>query len=106
MAGQTSTASANAPVHSIRKHSMKVAIWRNETPNGVAYNATLIRTYKDGDAFKDTTSLGFHDLANAAKLLLDAETWIAGQIGRDKAAATQTPSATAPTGRKGSRNNG
>src|SRR6202041_2288982 len=86
MPSATTTASANAPVHAIRKHSLKVSIWRNETQAGVIYNSTLIRTYKDGDDFKDTVSLGFHDLANAAKLLHDAESWIAGQIARDKAA--------------------
>ena len=99
----TPTANANAPVHSIRKHSLKIAIWRNETQAGVIYNSTLIRTYKDGEEFKDTMSLGFHDLANAAKLLHDAETWIAGQIARDKAAPA-TALATTSSGRKSSRN--
>ncbi len=84
----------NAPAQTIRKHSLKASIWRNETRNGLLYNVTLIRTYRDGDEFKDTSSLGFDDLANAAKLLLDAESWITHQVSRDKAETTEP--ATAP----------
>lgn len=99
MSTATSPTGNNGPVHSFRKHSMKASIWRNETKIGPMYNVTLIRTYKDGEEFKDTISLGFHDLANAAKLLLDAESWIAGQISRDKAeaaGASTPPAATGP----------
>jgi len=87
MSSETSPAKANAPVHAIRKHSLKVSIWRNETSAGVIYNVTLIRTYRDGEKYKDTSSLGFDDLANAAKLLLDAESWITWQTLRDKVSA-------------------
>jgi len=80
---QESSAS-NGPAHAIRKHSLKASIWRNETRSGAMYNVTLIRTYKDGEEFKDTPSLGFDDLANAGKILADAETWIGDQLLRDK----------------------
>jgi hypothetical protein len=81
----------NQPAHTIRKHSLKASIWRNETRNGCLYNVTLIRTYKDGEEFKDTPSLGFDDLANAAKLLLDAESWVSEQLARDKAESANPP---------------
>ncbi len=97
---ETQTTGKNTPVHSFRKHSMKVSIWKNDTRNGAMYNVTLLRTYKDGEGYRDTVSLGFHDLANASKLLLDAETWIAGQILRDKAGVA--PPAPA-TGRRNAR---
>lgn len=100
MSSATTQTGNNAPVHSFRKHSMKASIWRNETKNGPMYNVTLVRTYKDGEEFKDTISLGFHDLANASKLLLDAETWIAGQIARDKAEAAGASAPPAATGRR------
>jgi hypothetical protein len=102
MPSATTAERPKTPVHSIRKHSLKVAIWRNEIEGGVIYNATLIRTYKTGDEFKDTISLGFRDLANAAKLLLDAETWIAGQIAREKTGTT-TVTTPVPSGRRTSR---
>jgi hypothetical protein len=75
---------ANKPVHSIRKHSLKATIWRNPTRNGPIFNVVLIRTFKNGEEFRDTTSLGFDDLANAAKLFLDAESWITNRIQREK----------------------
>ncbi len=83
------SAGSNAPVQTIRKHSLKASIWRNETRNGPLYNVTLVRTYRDGEEFKDTGSLGFDDLANAAKLLLDAESWVTHQITREKAEASK-----------------
>ena len=75
----TAPPAGNQPAHTIRKHSLKASIWRNETRNGSMYNVTLIRTYKDGEDSKDTPSLEFDDLANASKLLLDAETSVAEQ---------------------------
>ncbi|MGA2440695.1 MAG: hypothetical protein ABSH08_07040 [Tepidisphaeraceae bacterium] len=91
MSSETSPAKANAPVHAIRKHSLKASIWCNQTSAGVIYNVTLIRTYRDGENFKDTPSLGFDDLANAAKLLLDAESWITWKALRDKESAKDKP---------------
>jgi hypothetical protein len=79
-------------VHAIRKHSLKASIWCNHTSVGILYNVTLIRTYRDGEGFKDTSSLGFDDLANAAKLLFDAESWITWKTLRDKENANkETP---------------
>ena len=92
---------SNAPVHAIRKHSLKASIWRNETRSGAMYNVTLIRTYKDGEEFKDTPSLGFDDLTNAAKILTDAETWIGDQLLRDKEHVREP--AAPPAQRRGSR---
>src|SRR4051812_41324676 len=63
-AGNAQQGANNAPVHAIRKHSLKASIWRNDTRNGPMYNVTLVRTYRDGEEFKDTNSLGFDDLAN------------------------------------------
>jgi hypothetical protein len=83
-AANASQPTGNAPVHAIRKHSLKASIWRNDTRNGPMYNVTLVRTYRDGEEFKDTGSLGFDDLANAAKVLLDADSWIGEQLVRDK----------------------
>lgn len=82
-------ASTNAPAHAIRRHGLKATVWRNPTRNGPMYSVTLVRTYRDGQEFRDTPSLGFGDLANAAKLLLDAESWIAARASDDRAAEEQ-----------------
>jgi hypothetical protein len=85
MASEPAPTGANKPVYSIRKHSLKATIWRNQSRNGPIFNVVLSRTFKSDEEFRDTTSLGFDDLANAAKLLLDAESWITNRIQRGKA---------------------
>ena len=36
------------PIHEIRMGRIKAAIWQNETDNGIRYNVTVGRLYKDG----------------------------------------------------------
>jgi hypothetical protein len=71
---------ANRPVHTIRYGAVRAAIWRNVVDNGNAsravYNVTLTRSYKDANAWKDTTSFGLDDLLEPAKAANDAHTWI------------------------------
>ncbi len=37
------------PIHEVRLSHVKCAIWKNEGENGVRYNSTFSRIYKDGD---------------------------------------------------------
>ena len=71
------------PAHEVRLGSVKAAIWRNETTNGVRFNVTLARLYKDGDQWKSSDSLGRDDLLVAAKVLDQAHTWIHAQAQDD-----------------------
>jgi hypothetical protein len=75
--------SANRPIHTIRYGSIRAAIWRNIVDNGNAsrsmYNVTLSRSYKDGNAWKDSTSFGLDDLLELAKAANEAHTWIWAQ---------------------------
>jgi hypothetical protein len=64
------------PVHEIRLGSMKAAIWENRTDNGIRYNATLARIYKDGEQWKSTDSFGRDDLLLLAKVIDQAHSWI------------------------------
>ena len=45
------------PVHEVRLGAIKAAIWKNDTDNGVRFNTTFSRLYKDGDEWKNTFSL-------------------------------------------------
>ena len=38
------------PIHEIRMGRIKAAIWQNETDNGIRYNVTVGRLYKDGES--------------------------------------------------------
>jgi hypothetical protein len=73
----------NRPVHIIRYGAVRAAIWRNVVENGNAsrpmYNVTFTRSYKDGDAWKDSTSFGLDDLLELAKAANEAHTWIWAQ---------------------------
>lgn len=64
------------PVHEVRLGSIKAAIWKNDTQNGVRYNVTFARLYKDGDDWKSTDSFGRDDLLVLAKVADQAHSWI------------------------------
>lgn len=68
------------PVHEIRVGRVKAAIWENEVDEGAKrHNVTFSRLYKDGDEWKDSTSLGRDDLLLLAKVADQAHTWICDQ---------------------------
>ena len=51
-------------------------IWRNAGKSGAFHNATLTRRYKEGEDWKNTDSLGKYDLLKAARLCIQAYSWI------------------------------
>jgi hypothetical protein len=67
------------PVHELRLGSIKAAIWNNKTPNGVRYNVTFSRLYKDGNEWCSSDSFGRDDLLVLAKLSDHAHSWIFSQ---------------------------
>jgi hypothetical protein len=69
----------NRPVHEIRLGRIKAAIWENDTQNGTRHNVTVSRLYKDGDAWKDSTSFGRDDLPLVMKVADQAHSWIFDQ---------------------------
>ena len=72
-------ATKNKPVAKFRVGFVTAAVWKNDGTNGDFYNVTVSRSYKDGDDYKVTDSLGHGDLLNAAKALTRAEEYIAAQ---------------------------
>jgi hypothetical protein len=67
---------ASKPVHEIRLGSVKAAIWANDTDNGVRYDVTIARLYRDNDEWKTTSSFGRDDLPLVVKVADQAHTWI------------------------------
>ncbi len=47
----------------------KAAVWRNETETAPMFNTTVSRSYKDGEAWKDSASFGYDDVLIVAELL-------------------------------------
>ncbi len=76
------------PVHEVRMGVVKAAIWKNDTENGVRFNVTLTRLYKDGDEWKSTDSFGRDDLLILAKVADRAHSWIHDESQEEKQDAT------------------
>lgn len=65
------------PAHEFKLGKIKAAVWANEAENNeVWFNVTLTRSYKHGDTWKDTTSMGRDDLPIAIKAMEMAYNWI------------------------------
>lgn len=77
------------PIHEIRLGAIKAAIWQNESTNGIRYNVTISRLYKDGDTWKRTESFGRDDLLLVAKVANQAHTWIFEQSQTKEGAAPE-----------------
>src|SRR5882672_6030045 len=72
------------PVHEVRLGAIKAAIWKNDTPNGVRYNVTFVRLYRDNVEWKTTESFGRDDLLVLAKVADCAHSWIHEQRQEDR----------------------
>lgn len=74
---------AQKPVHEIRIGRIRASIWENKTEQGVRYNVTLQRLYKDESGWKSTSSFGRNDLPLVSLVSSRAFCWI--HEGRGKA---------------------
>ena len=82
--------SASKPVHEVRLGLIKASVWHNLTRAGERYNVTLIRLYRNGDTWKESSHFGRDDLLLASKVLDLAHTWIYQQdrVERESEGAT------------------
>ena len=77
--GNAQAKPANRPANELRFGSIKVVIWQNEFRNGLMYNVTVSRLYREGDTWKESHSFGHDDLPVLALALQDAYFWIHNQ---------------------------
>jgi hypothetical protein len=90
MSKQQQEATTNKPIHAVRHRNLKASIWVNRTEKGLMYNVTVTRAYRENDGWHDSTSFGYDDLMNVAKLMCDAHSFISAQRAKE-AAARQPP---------------
>jgi len=64
------------PAHEVRLGSIRAAIWRNNTANGIRYNVTFSRLFKEAEEWKSSDSFGRDDLLTLAKVANTAHSWI------------------------------
>ena len=60
------------PVHEIRRGLLKVRIWKR----GQRVTTAVVRLYRDGDVWKESTRLGPRDVPLARHLLDLAHEWM------------------------------
>ena len=64
------------PIHTIRYGMIKACIWRNNTRSGERHTITIVRLYRNGDLWKESTRFGRDDLPLVTKVADQAHTWI------------------------------
>ena len=81
----------NRPVYEVRAGSVLASVWANSTTKGRRYNVTLTRLYKDGDAWKSSTSFGSTDLVDVARVAVVAEMWVNEKLDDEQRRISTTP---------------
>ena len=70
---QEKTVLQNRPIHKLQIGNIQVAIWENEAGNGKKFpTVSLSRSYKQGDEWKNSSSLRTSDLLKASLALQKA----------------------------------
>lgn len=72
------------PIDTIRDGALKATIWKNPTEKGHFYSVDFSRTYKDGEAFKDSHSFSGGEPLQIARLAHKAYDRIADLRASDK----------------------
>lgn len=69
----------NAPAHEIRLSGIQASIWANNTEQGIRYNTTFKRYYRDGEEWKTSEAFGRDDLLVLSFVAVEALRWITAQ---------------------------
>jgi hypothetical protein len=67
---------ATRPIHEIRKGLIKVRIWRKRTRSGLRHSVCVVRLFKNGDVWKESTRFSRDDIPLVRFVLDEAHTWI------------------------------
>jgi hypothetical protein len=64
------------PVCEIRFGLIIARIWRKRTRSGVRHSVSVVRLYRDGDTWKESSRFGRDDLPVVCLTLNEAHRWI------------------------------
>lgn len=64
------------PSAKFRMGRIAATVWENQGEKGPWYSTTILRSYKDGDDWKTTSSFGREDLPLVEKVAAQAHAWI------------------------------
>jgi len=77
------------PVFEHRLNHIRVSVWANKSDHGRFFNTVIVRRYKDGDEWKDSTSFnGLADLALVGEATRLARDFIAGEERKSEATSS------------------
>lgn len=77
---------SKGPIHTIRFGLIKASIWQNSTRSGERHSVAIVRLYKNGDTWVESTRFGRDDLPLVAKVSDLAHSWIYEQHKSEPAA--------------------
>jgi len=66
------TSTNQKPAAKLRDGAIVATLWKKESENGVFFNTTISRTYRDGEAYKDTHSFSGTELLRVSRLAAKA----------------------------------
>ena len=74
---------ASKPVFEARLGLIKVRVWRKRTKKQICHSVTVIRIFRNGEVWKESSRYGPDDIPLVRLLLDDAHTWIYQQSSKD-----------------------
>jgi hypothetical protein len=71
------TTESNRPAYTKKIGAVRVAVWANQKDDRTFYNISVNRIFRDGDVFKESSSLnGLADIACLREALSHVATWL------------------------------
>ena len=64
------------PALELRRGLIKVRIWRRRSKHGPQYSLSVVRLFRNGDQWKQSTRLGRDDIPLVRLVLDEAYTWM------------------------------
>ena len=64
------------PAWEIRRGLIKVRVWQRRSKTGVRYSLSVVRLFRNGDQWKESTRLGRDDIPLVRLVLDEAHTWM------------------------------
>ena len=64
------------PIHEIRLGLIIARIWRKRTRSGTRHNVSIVRLYRNGATWKESTRFGRDDVPLVRLVLDQAHTWV------------------------------
>jgi hypothetical protein len=84
------------PSAKFRMGRICASVWTNQSDKGPWFSTTILRSYKDGDDWKTTSSFGRDDLPLVEKVAAQAHAWIFRQQQQGGEAAQEADTGEVP----------